>query len=302
MLASTALLAGETVVVGGSGKPSVSVDYGVLDELGQLPVVPSLLIPGQGPARSGRIELRMPGTPQAETTPKVTPAPAIPESIVLTPEAAAEPKALPSPPVLAPKAMAPEAAAEPKALPSPPVLAPKAMAPEGKKPTLDMPDAPPPPITLTEPLTALPSEPKPQLEEVDKQTAQPTGKASMEKTAKLLPASTPIELGDPISVEFESKSALLSNEAKTELNGLIKRLKGNPGIRIQLLAYASGTPETASKARHLSLSRALVVRSYLIEAGVSSIRIDVRALGSQSKDEPADRVDLVFADGESKKL
>ena len=173
VLASTALLAEETVVVGGSGKPSVSVDYGVLNELGHLPVVPGLLMPGQGPARGGRIELRMPdqATPQEETTPKVMPAPAMPESVVSTPPAAAEPKALPSPPVLAPKAM----------------------APEEEKPALDMPDAPPPPITLTEPLTALPSEPKSPPEESEKQTAQPAGKVSMEETAKLLPASTPIE-------------------------------------------------------------------------------------------------------------
>ena len=42
------------------------------------------------------------------------------------------------------------------------------------------------------------------------------------------------------------------------------------------------------------------IGSYLIEAGVSSIRIDVRALGNKVEGEPADRVDRVFANGESK--
>ena len=61
------------------------------------------------------------------------------------------------------------------------------------------------------------------------------------------------------------------------------------------MAYAAGTDAEASQARRLALSRALVVRSYLIEQGIGSARMDVRALGKKIEgDGPADRVDLVL--------
>jgi len=45
--------------------------------------------------------------------------------------------------------------------------------------------------------------------------------------------------------------------------------------------------------RRLSLSRALAVRAFLIDQGVRSTRLDVRALGDKTGDGPADRVDIV---------
>ncbi len=80
---------------------------------------------------------------------------------------------------------------------------------------------------------------------------------------------------------------------KTELDALAQKMASDDNIRIQLLAYASGTPETASRARRMSLSRALAVRSYLIKQGVRSTRMDVRALGNNVEGSPADRVDIV---------
>ena len=44
----------------------------------------------------------------------------------------------------------------------------------------------------------------------------------------------------------------------------------------------------------MSLSRALAVRSYLIEQGIRSTRIDVRALGLAGDSGPLDRVDVVL--------
>jgi outer membrane protein OmpA-like peptidoglycan-associated protein len=66
----------------------------------------------------------------------------------------------------------------------------------------------------------------------------------------------------------------------------------NTTVRIQLLAYAKASSDGASRARRLSLSRALAVRAYLIEKGVRSTRMDVRALGDKFGDGPADRVDI----------
>ena len=63
-------------------------------------------------------------------------------------------------------------------------------------------------------------------------------------------------------------------------------------MRLQLMAYAGGQTLSSSQARRVSLSRALAIRSFLIENGVRSTRIDVRALGNKTSEEPLNRVDL----------
>jgi outer membrane protein OmpA-like peptidoglycan-associated protein len=63
-----------------------------------------------------------------------------------------------------------------------------------------------------------------------------------------------------------------------------------------LQAFADGTADTASQARRLSLSRALSIRSYLIEQGLVSTRMDVRALGNRFESGPPDRVDVVISE------
>ena len=70
---------------------------------------------------------------------------------------------------------------------------------------------------------------------------------------------------------------------------------GQEGV-LQLMAYAGGESLSSGKARRLSLSRALSVRSYLIENGVRSTRIDVRALGNKTAEEPLNRVDVTIAE------
>ena len=71
-------------------------------------------------------------------------------------------------------------------------------------------------------------------------------------------------------------------------------MTANENLRVQVMAYASGTPETESQARRTSLARGLAVRQYLYNKGIRSTRIDVRALGL--KGNGADRVDVVPAE------
>ena len=61
---------------------------------------------------------------------------------------------------------------------------------------------------------------------------------------------------------------------------------------MQLQAYAGEPNLSASRARRLSLSRALSARSYLIKRGIRSTRIDVRALGNKTSTGEPNRVDL----------
>jgi len=62
--------------------------------------------------------------------------------------------------------------------------------------------------------------------------------------------------------------------------------------RLQVRAYAANTAgDGGSGARRLSLTRALAVRQYLIDKGIRSTRIDVRALGAPTEGTP-DRVEI----------
>ena len=96
-------------------------------------------------------------------------------------------------------------------------------------------------------------------------------------------------------VLFAEQSDRLSDAAGRLLTGVAERMLNDSAIRLQIKAYASGTPETASRARRLSLNRALTIRTFLIDRGVRGTRIDVRALGNTAPDMPQDRVDLLLS-------
>jgi outer membrane protein OmpA-like peptidoglycan-associated protein len=91
---------------------------------------------------------------------------------------------------------------------------------------------------------------------------------------------------------FKQGNSNLSNAAKKTLNDVSMELKAKPNSRMQLKAYAGEPKLSSSKARRLSLSRALSVRSYLIKQGIRSTRIDVRALGNKTSVGEPNRVDL----------
>ena len=99
--------------------------------------------------------------------------------------------------------------------------------------------------------------------------------------------------GDTVTITFEKGGAELAENAAGALTTVIAALEADSNARLQLKAYADGSGGSASAARRLSLSRALAVRSYLIDSGVSSTRIDVRALGAKYESGPPDRVDVI---------
>jgi len=97
-----------------------------------------------------------------------------------------------------------------------------------------------------------------------------------------------------VTIRFLVGAATFSDDNEPTLVSLVTEIKDQEGTRIQLKAYADAQNSSASAARRLSLSRALAVRSFLIESGINSTRIDVRALGSKTESGPADRVDLII--------
>ena len=101
-------------------------------------------------------------------------------------------------------------------------------------------------------------------------------------------------LSDDIStVAFIKGSENISADIVPNLDKLVSVLEANPTARITLTAYASnGAAMSPREARRLSLTRALAVRDYLTSKGVSSGRIDVRALGANAPSGEPDRVDI----------
>lgn len=96
-----------------------------------------------------------------------------------------------------------------------------------------------------------------------------------------------------LRVGFTPGGADLPQSAAPTIGELAILMSKEPGLRLQLLAFATATTENESQSRRLSLDRALAVRGALIDAGVRSTRIDVRALGGQTDEKPTDRVDIL---------
>lgn len=225
-------------------------------------------VPGASP---DRIKLRRPGTKKKKPVKRVA------KKKVKKPKSAPAPVAVSKPPApMAAKPPAPPEAKKPakpeKTVAKAPPAPPKPAKPKMKS---SAPPAPPAPAAPA-PVTAAKPEPKPMKKE----------------QAALPPPEEAVKPGRALRVMFGPTASKLPADAKDGLKALAKKIKGKDKLRLQLMAFAGGKSLSASKARRMSLSRALSVRSFLIESGVRSTRIDVRALGSKTTEEPVNRVDV----------
>lgn len=98
-----------------------------------------------------------------------------------------------------------------------------------------------------------------------------------------------------LSLAFEPNEITLPETTREHLDTLARDMQKKNKISARLMAYASGDPQHPSRARRTSLARALAIRSYLLEKGIPSNRIGVRALGKQAPDGREDRVDILLA-------
>ncbi len=114
---------------------------------------------------------------------------------------------------------------------------------------------------------------------------------------KAMPGMNPNDVvglivGNGFRIRFSPGAEEIGTEAGDLLSGLVEKLAADGGSQIEIRAYAGAKPDPAN-ARRISLSRALNIRSFLIDRGIDSKRIALRALGNTSPpDQPADRVDL----------
>jgi len=256
---------------------SVDVDLSVLNDGGygmtaSGGTIDGLRMPGAAMPRSEYV-----GPPVTVVAPEPAPEPepvAIEEPEAPEPEPVAEP--LPEAPAIA-EAPEPTPPAEPVALPEPVVETAEASASSGSESAIAEP--PPPEPALLEPEVPA-AEPEPVAPE-----PEPAA-----ETASLGDAAT----ADLTRIVFDADETRMPDAAADQLSAIASRANADDSLRIQLKAYAGGDDLSASKARRLSLSRALAVRSFLIEQGVRSTRIDVRALGDKVEDEPVNRVDITL--------
>ena len=323
LLFSRTTSAQDTIVVGGAGMPEVEINYKVI----KLPKDPmekpfsfetfrskGLLEPGSKASPGKRIVLIPPGLQPKAKGLMLKPPNAKPSA----PEKAKQPAST-TPTEMAGKPPEPSADVEMTPPPAHDIVATddSSLAPP---PLLDFPDLPPPPPaaslesppspeeTTEEVMADLPSSPSPVEEQAkDRDMAEPVPMpepvlpqprySSVQKESKqvvaLPPPSTKIPATGPLTVLFSPGSSVLNAEASKHISNIIKKMESDPSLRLQLVAYATSTDDNPSRARRLSLSRALAVRSNIVEQGVKSSRMDVLALGSKFEEAPGDRVDAV---------
>jgi outer membrane protein OmpA-like peptidoglycan-associated protein len=250
----------------------------------RLLVQPLRLVEGEPPAKPRRKPLAAlgPVDPAAGADPPAQASASVPALVPgLVPERVPEvtevPPETPAPPPSAP----PGGGTATAALTSPPPEMPRPEAAPPLEPPTTPPPAPPPTRT-----TAPPEPPEPLGPAVSPRDPGAT------QSAALPPSDT---VARRLRLLFAADSAELSDRVKRDLETLAGQLRSDEARRVQLRAYAGGKIGSTSRARRLSLSRALAVRSFLVEKGVPARRVDVRALGTGFKGGPADRVDVVDA-------
>ena len=316
------------------GSPNVTIDLGVLDALGAapaagpapgFPVAPLPRFAPIGPTAPTFASVTTQGVQGLLPPPAVAPRSSFNEqALVLLGPTPVTPQGGPA--LRRPQAGLPERAPEqaPQSAPRQVVRVPPALPPAAPSPRrADAPAVPPPPrmpapqvaapaaprVAALAPKVTVPPPPSPQVAAAAKsqapdvaplprvaapQQAAPQVAAQAQQPAAPRVAARPPADEQPNRILFTGGSDQLPEKAKETLRRIAGELSTGDELRVQLLAYAQGTPETASQARRLSLSRALAVRSYLIERGVRSTRMDVRALGNKVEGGPADRVDVVL--------
>lgn len=228
------------------------------------------------------------------------PAPPEPVKLVPTPTPPVPDKVPPAPvaSMTAPSVQLPPAAPPAATALTPPVQTPQAQIPQAQIPQAQTAQTSTPAQTApalsdsslpSSPTASAPMPPPPR--EQQEARLPPPAMAPTAPAAPPTPTATSTEA--PMTILFEKDGARLPDEVRTALNQMAERLAADGALQLQLLAYAEGDEDNASKARRLSLSRALAVRSYLIDQGVRSTRIEVRALGNKVPEGPADRVDIL---------
>lgn len=102
-----------------------------------------------------------------------------------------------------------------------------------------------------------------------------------------------ISASKQMSFEFKSGITDLSKDQILQLGqSIMPSLKKDTTLRIEIRSFAAVINGDESGARRVALSRALAMRQYFVDKGITPARMDLRALGNETDQTPQDRVDL----------
>jgi outer membrane protein OmpA-like peptidoglycan-associated protein len=172
-----------------------------------------------------------------------------------------------------------------------PPARPKALPPKQPK------TAPPkPPVAIAKQMPPPPRKPPPPPPS-DSDTGLVSGVQNAQPSPPTAPGPSDTNVAQRSSILFspgaEEPPPSALDTVKSMVAGLNAALGSGSG-HIQLEAYGGAHSDKSSDARRLSLKRALIVRQLLIDDGIPSERIVVRAMGGASSGAP-DRVDILVA-------
>jgi outer membrane protein OmpA-like peptidoglycan-associated protein len=100
----------------------------------------------------------------------------------------------------------------------------------------------------------------------------------------------PASVAPAVTVTFKTNSADISDRAKADLDNVAKTITEQRLAQIELRAFAGSDDPT--EARRVALARALAVRSYLIDQGVTA-RIEVGAFSAARNARAGERVEVL---------
>ena len=203
------------------------------------------------------------GLPPPDGTAVAQDGDAMPPSLVTPP---------PPPPTLVTPPLPPTIAPTPATVPDTPATTTPGPTPQPSQPTDTAPPAP---------ALEVPAEPRVATLPPDSPDTTPPA-----------PAPEALARPDAVKILYPEGVMELPETAKPELDKLAAWLRRNPSVRVQIVGYASESASTGAPARRTSLYRTLAVRKYLVENGVLSIRMNVRALGDKTEELPLDRVEI----------
>lgn len=312
-----ARIAHAQVVVGGDKAPAVSVDTSVLDSLGTAPTLPQLFLGGRNPEQATRpvatARRRQPtqrsehiATRRAAVARTSAASSPRDHTIHLIPPRAQVASAAPAA-TAAPSAHAPAPSAGSGLAAPVPATPPMPSLPQSSAPPA-APVLPPEPAHVVAPSTPATAPPSAQAAATPAPAnavpaKPPTVVASAAPPAgtAATPAAPPVQMAAATTVgsglqaiKFAVGATDLPPGPQPALDAIAARLAADDNLRVQVIAHATGTADEAMEARRISLARAVAVRAYLIDKGVRSLRIDVRALGNRADTGPvADQVDLM---------
>ena len=87
--------------------------------------------------------------------------------------------------------------------------------------------------------------------------------------------------GHVIFFNFAPSATGLTAKNKEDLEEVAKTVRADNRLAIRLISYAKNPELSSSKARRISLSRALTIRDFLLKQGIPSSKIEVHALGNR---------------------